>query len=249
MLIRPGGLPCFGFRMATAAALLIAGAFHPGSLRAQRSGKQTARDLFYAEAGLIVSSQNHKGRFAAAKKSVIAITLGLKYGLSKVSAEQAAPVDPAGPLSPGDAVRLDIEVNDTGYLYIVQRQASGAWKLLFPTPEIEHGSQFVRSHVVYSIPPAEGLKLEFPGGAERFFVVLARQPVKELEGLMVTAAAGGAAGAALPEVSEETLDKLRNSSPSKDLLTERSPSEKAVYVVNRSGKPESVVTTEIRFGK
>ena len=231
------------------AALLLAVTALPSTAWAQRSGKQSAHDLFYAEAGLIVSPQSRKGRFAAAKKSVVAITLGLKYGVLKVSGQQASPVDPASPLSPGDAICLDVEVNDTGYLYIVQRQASGAWKRLFPTPEIEHGSTFVRSRVVYTIPPVDGFKLDFPGGVERFFVVFARQPVKELEGLMVGASAEAADPASLPEVSDQALENLRNSLFSKDLLTERAAAEKAVYVVNRSGKTDSVVTTEIRLSK
>jgi len=229
--------------------LLLAFAILTPTGSAQRSSKQTARDLFYAEAGLIVSPQGRgKGRFGAAKKSVVAITLGIKYGVLKVSGQQATPVDLAGPVSPADLIALDVEVNDTGYLYIVQRRASGAWKRLFPTPEIEHGSQFVRSHVVYSIPPTDGLKLDFPGGAERFFIILARQPVKELEILVANGDATGPQGST-PEVSDEVLEGFRSSQANKELLTERSPAEKSAYVVNRSGKADSVVTAEIRLGK
>jgi hypothetical protein len=49
------------------AAVLLAVTALPSAVWAQRSGKQSAHDLFYAEAGLIVPPQSRKGRFAAAK--------------------------------------------------------------------------------------------------------------------------------------------------------------------------------------
>ena len=79
-------------------------------------------------------------------------------------------------------------------------------------------------------------------------MIFSRQPVEELEGVMVVPGEEtGAPGA--PEVSDDLVEKLRNSTVSKDLLTEKATAEKAVYVVNRSGKDDSVITAEIRLGR
>ncbi len=210
---------------------------------AQRGTKQSARDLFYSEAGLIVSSQNKaRGRFGVAKQSTVAIALGLKYRLWTVSGEQAVEADPTAVFSSGDVVRLGVEVNDAGYLYAVQRQPGGGWKRLFPTPEIEQGSQFVRSGIVYAIPPG-GTKLDFSAGVERILILFARQPIQELEPLI---AAAGRAGSD-PVVTDAVLEKARRAIDDRALVTETAASEKCVYVVNRTGKPDSALAAEIRL--
>lgn len=216
---------------------------------AQKNARQTARDLFYSEAGLMASpEQARKGRFAAARTSTVAVLLGLKYRFEKLANGQTAPVDPSDPFRPGDQVRLIIEINDTGYLYVVHRQPSGLWRRLFPDPEIEHGNHFVHSGVAYPIPPEEGLELKFASGPERIWVVLSRAPVKDLEVLVLPRQPEGTVSALpTPEISDAVLDKVRTFLIPKDLLTEYNPSEKAAYIVNRSGQPNSLVAAEIRL--
>ncbi len=216
--------------------------------RPQRGGKQTARDLFYSEAGLIVSHEARRGKFGAAKKSVVAVTLGLKYRIQKLVNDKPAEWDPAGPWAAGDSIRLAVEINDAGYLYIVHRRPNGAWRRVFPTPEIERGSHFVRAGVTYAIPPEEGLELPFAAGQERLVVVLAREPLRELEALVGPLAAENTVSALPPpEVPDGPLDQVRNLMNPKDLLVERAAGEKSVYLVNRSGRADSLIVHEIRL--
>lgn len=235
--------------MVRAPGWVLVAALLAAPLPAQRGGKSTARDLFYSEAGLIVpASDSRRGRFGAAKKSVVAVTLGLKYRAWKLSGGNAQEWDPAGPFQPGDQIRLGLEINDTGYLYVVHRQPGGLWRRLFPNPEIERGSHFVRSGLTYAIPPEEGLQLQFPPGGERFFLVLSREPVKDLESLVGPLQPENTVSAAPPpEIPDTVVEKVRNLLNTKDLMIERATSEKAVYVVNRTGKADSVVATEIRL--
>jgi len=218
-------------------------------LLAQRGGKSTARDLFHAEAGLIVSpSESRRSRFGAAKKSVIAVTLGLRYRISKISGAQVSESDPSGPFQAGDQIRLDVEINDTGYLYIVHRQPDGKWRRMFPNPEIEQGNHFVRSGVTYPVPPEEGVPLQFAGGAERFFVVLSREPLKELEVLVGPRQPENTVSAAPPpEIAEAVVEKVRGMVNKRDLAVDRAAEEKAIYAVNRSGRQDSIVVVEIRL--
>lgn len=215
----------------------------------QRTGKETARELFYSEAGLIVSPRDRgKGKFAAAKKSVIAVSLGLKYRVWKMQDDKPVDTDPNGPWAAGDTIRLGIEVNDGGYLYMVHRQPSGQWRRLFPTPEIDRGSHFVRGGVVYQIPPEEGLALTFQGGPERVFVVLAREPLRDLETLVGPLAAENTVSAAPPpEIADTVVERVRTAVNAKDLVTERVAGEKTIYAVNRNGRADSVVVLEVRF--
>jgi len=215
----------------------------------QRSGRETARDLFYSEAGLIVSAKDKgRGRFASAKRSIIAVALGVKYRVSKLQDDKPVEWDPNGPWAAGDLIRLGLEVNDGGYLYIVHRQSDGRWRRLFPTSEIDRGSHFVRGGVIYPVPPEEGLPLRFAGGPERIFQVLAREPVKDLEPLVGPLVAENTVSAAPPpEIPDAVVETVRNLLSAKDLATERVAGEKAVYAVNRTGRPDSVVAVEIRF--
>ena len=231
---------------ATAAITVLLVSLAP--LAAQR-GKETASDLFHSEVGLIVSPKASRNKFQTARKSTVSIMLGLRYRLWKLTGSQTADLDPDGAgLRPGDLLRLGLEINDTGYLYIVQRQSSGAWRRVFPDPEIERGNHFIHSGVTYAIPPEEGLAVQFPGGAERLVLVLSREPVKDLESLVSPSQAANTVSAAPPpEVSEATLASVRKLLNPRDLLAEKVGEEKAIYVVNRSGRPDSLIVHEIRL--
>lgn len=211
--------------------------------------KNSARDLFHAEAGLIVTPGSAgRGRFGGARQSTVALSLGLKYRLWKVAGSETSDADPAGPFQPGEQVRLGVETNDSGYLYIVHRQPGGSWRRLFPTSEIEGGNHFIRSGVVYPVPPEEGVELQFNGGPERILLVLARAPVQHLEALVGPRQAPGTVSAApAPELPDSVVESVRKLVPGKDLLTQREAGEKSTYVVNRSGKPDSTVLAEVRI--
>jgi hypothetical protein len=232
-------------RPGTALLILLAAA----PLLYPQRGKETARDLFYSEAGLIVNARDsRRGKFSAAKKSLIAVTLGLKYRVWKVQNDQPQDWDPNGPWTPGDTIRLGLEINDAGYLYVVHRQPNGMWRRMFPTPEIDRGSHFVRAGVTYPLPPEEALPLTFQSGPERLFVVLSREPIRELEALVSPLAPENTVSAAPPpEISDSIVEKVRTSLNAKDLVVDRVAVEKTVYVVNRTGRPESVIAQEIRF--
>jgi hypothetical protein len=219
-------------------------------LYAQRGSRQTARDLFHSEAGLIISpSDSRRSRFGAARKGVIAVMLGIRYRIWKLGGEKPEEWDPSGPFGPGDQIRLGVEINDTGYLYMVHRQPSGMWRRIFPDPEIERGTHFVRSGLTYAIPPEEGITVQLPDGGERFFLVLSREPIKDLEVLVGPPQPENTVSAAPPpEIPDSLVEKVHRMLNPKDLLVERAAGENAVYVVNRTGKPDSLVVVEIRPG-
>ncbi len=83
-----------------------------------------------------------------------------------------------------DRVRLHIKVNDKGYLYILDRQSSGIWKPLLPSPDLPGISNVVEPGTVYSVPPTTGFLVGDPPGEEKLFIVLSRTP-EDLQSLIM----------------------------------------------------------------
>ncbi|HEV2802309.1 MAG TPA: DUF4384 domain-containing protein [Pyrinomonadaceae bacterium] len=93
----------------------------------------------------------------------------------------------------GEAIRIALETNTDGYLYIFHTENDGEPQMIFPDTRLNGGDNFVRAHVPYEIPSSEEESEEMrwfvfkdPPAAERLYIVLARQPL-----------AGVPAGAAL----------------------------------------------------
>lgn len=93
-------------------------------------------------------------------------------------------VDPDGVFESGDRIRLRVQANDDGYLYVVHQGSSGVWKPLFPSPEIENGSNWIAGGASYDIPQGYVFTFDEQPGEEKLFVVLSREPVQDLENLI-----------------------------------------------------------------
>jgi hypothetical protein len=161
----------------------------------------------------------------------------------------------------GDRIRVAVEVNDPGYLYIAMKGASGTWSVLFPTAGIDEGSNRVDSGRQFTIPPAPGrFAFDQQAGEERLFIVLSRQPEPSLEQLIYALGSGSVAPASAPvapsgpprllsaqaSIGDPLVDRLHSEVFARDLVFEKvddsTPGDKkenAVYVLNRTGSPDS----------
>lgn len=197
--------------------------------------------------------------------------LGLRYSLLKQSDGRMVEVAPDAEFRAGDRIQVSVEANEAGYLYIVHQGSSGTWKPLFPSPEIEGGSNRVEKGRVYVMPPNARFVFDEQAGEEKLFVVLSRQPVPDLEQLIYQLRETPQSPAAEParprrepllmaqvQIPESAVGNLRRVY-ARDLVIERVDDEaappkesagrreKAVYVVNPSGSPESRVVADIRL--
>jgi hypothetical protein len=110
--------------------------------------------------------------------------LGLKYSVLKRGPDaQYAEVDPDANFTANDSIRVSVEVNDPGYLYVVAQGSSGKWTVMFPRPETDGGDNRVRPDHQYNIPRTSFL-FDSRAGTEKLFVVLSRQPEQDLESLI-----------------------------------------------------------------
>ncbi len=189
--------------------------------------------------------------------------LGLRYSLLKVDRGSAVEVDADTVFRAGDRIRLSVEANDSGYLYIVTRGSSGVWKVLFPSAEIEGGSNRVERGRRYGIPSGYTFTFDEQPGAEKLFVVLSRRPEADLEKLIYSLGQRSPAGESSPEAAPKVLLAQSNAgiddaligkfrTYSRDLIIEKvdaatpgPEAEKAVYAVNASGAADARVVADV----
>ena len=186
--------------------------------------------------------------------------LGLRYTILKKSGDQPVEVGSGTVFHAGDRIRLAVEANDGGYLYVVNQGSSGTWKLLFPSLEIKDGDNHIQKRVRYEIPSGYTFTFDEQSGEEKLFIVLSRQPEPDLEGLIYSL---GNPTKDKPAVEKpkmllasaafdnDVIGKLRNAY-ARDLIVEKvddeqagPKQEKAVYAVNPSGSADSRVVADV----
>ena len=186
--------------------------------------------------------------------------LGLRYTILKKSGDQPVEVGSGTVFHAGDRIRLAVEANDGGYLYVVNQGSSGTWKLLFPSPEIKDGDNHIQKRVRYEIPSGYTFTFDEQAGEEKLFIVLSRQPEPDLEGLIYSLGNPAKDKPAIEKpkmllasaaFGDDVIGKLRNSY-ARDLIVEKvddeqagPKQEKAVYAVNPSGSADSRVVADV----
>lgn len=177
--------------------------------------------------------------------------LGLKYTLLKREGDGAVEVSPDAVFHAGDRIRLKVEANDAGYLYIVSRGSSGTWKPMFPAPEIEDGNNRLPKDREVVMPPGNVFTFVGEPGEEKLFVLFSRAPEPDIERLIYDLKGEPAPAreerpaptllvSARP-IPDATVDGLRVYA--RDLIIEKAEdapaagrkSEKSVYVVDPRG--------------
>jgi hypothetical protein len=177
--------------------------------------------------------------------------LGLRYALVQVVSGAESEVSPTATFHSGDMVRVRVEGNRDGYLYVIARGSSGNWKPLFPAPDINGGENQVVARHNYSLPSStQAFTFDEQAGQEQLFVIYSAEPVKDIDALIPsleapgkTPAPGAMVMASAAPMNDEFVSRLRNTY-SRDLIVQTvgpsQPSEarmpeNAVYVVNKSG--------------
>jgi hypothetical protein len=183
--------------------------------------------------------------------------LGLRYTILKRQGDEQAEADADATFHAGDRIRLAVEANDDGYLYVVNRGSSGTWKVLFPSPEVKEGDNRVHKRVRYEIPAGYTFTFDEQAGEEKLFIVLSRQPEPDLEGLIYSLGQTGKPAAEKPKVlmasaafGDDVIGRLRTAY-ARDLIVEKvddehtAKKEKAVYAVNPTGSADSRVVADL----
>lgn len=93
--------------------------------------------------------------------------------------------DPDHVFRSGDRVRVLLETNADGYLYIFNTTNDGPPVLIYPDAQLDEGGNYLQAHVPFEIPSSlaaeERLRwfaFDETGGTERVFFVFTREPLK-----------------------------------------------------------------------
>jgi hypothetical protein len=240
-----------------------------------------ARELFYTPP----PDQTQAQKTAPVKKSVPARTpnkqttvpvvnasnvpLGLRYSvLKREAAGKFAEVDADSTFRSGDRIRLHVDTNTSGYLYVVMQGSSGNWRLLFPSSDVEGGNNRIEKGASQQIPPGDTGQFVFDqqSGTEKIFLVLSRKPEADLDKLIYSITGASTSDRTLmakASVSNDVVNRLRDEVKSRDLVFEKvdeismkpdggeAKTEKATYVVNPSRTDDArlVVDVSLKHGK
>lgn len=99
----------------------------------------------------------------------------------------AVRVDPNHEFHKGDAVRVLLETNADGHLYIFNTTDGGAPVMIYPDTQLDDGGNFLEAHVPFEIPSSvateERLRwftFDERGGTERLYFVFTRDPLSSV---------------------------------------------------------------------
>lgn len=118
-------------------------------------------------------------------KPVNAPRIGLGLTLfTRDSNGLAVRVDPEHVFRKGDRVRVLLETNTDGYLYIFNQTNDGPVIMIYPDKDLDEAGNYIKAHVPWEIPSGAAdeerlrwLVFDENPGNERLFFVLTREPL------------------------------------------------------------------------
>ena len=163
-----------------------------GSAKSGSTGKTTSKtkkSTGKTSAGVSMSAKGSTVKAGGTVKadpsmnSYLPTALGLGYTLyRRDSMGNAVRVDPSQEFHAGDRIRLSLETNTDGYLYIFHTENDGEPEMLYPDVRLGQGNNQIEAHVPYEIPWNEPgvenwFKFDANPANERLYVVVTRQPL------------------------------------------------------------------------
>lgn len=175
--------------------------------------------------------------------------LGLRYALLKVGdGDELSEVSPETTFHSGDKLKISLMANQPGYIYIIQQGSSGSWRPLFPSQNDLPESNRVEAGRIYQIPSGKSFQFNQQTGQERLFILLSRQVVSDLDGVIFnlrqqeTDPTANTRPTNQIEASNRISDQLVQKLQSRDLMEVVDPpqetkdvslGENAIYVVSQ----------------
>jgi uncharacterized protein DUF4384 len=104
--------------------------------------------------------------------------------LSRDSLGLTVRIDPTRTFRKGDRVRVLLETNNDGYLYIFNTTNGGKPVMIYPNKELDQGGNYLQAHVPFEIPSSTAgeerlrwLVFDEFAGNERLYFVFTREPL------------------------------------------------------------------------
>jgi hypothetical protein len=140
--------------------------------------QQGAKAMFYDGEGASVMAE--RPQVQPKGKQGTQPSLGLKYWIELVDTDgRRVEVTTDHMFRSGDRIKMRLETNRDGYLYLLNVGSTGRFHLLFPQPKLAEGSNFVRARTVYEIPNGAHITFDDHPGEERLLALLSPQPMTD----------------------------------------------------------------------
>ena len=107
-----------------------------------------------ANANMKAANANSSANRNSARKSQTAIGLGYTMFMRDASGRSIR-VDPTREFHNSDRIRLALEPNVDGYIYIFDSEDGGPAKMIYPDARLDGGDNFIEAHVPVEIPSSE----------------------------------------------------------------------------------------------
>jgi len=143
------------------------------SLAQKKSAPDDVRDAFILTRVKVSANAHNKPRGRARASHI-----GLGYTVYQRDANGVpVRVSSSQEFHQGDAVRLVVESNIDGYLYIFHTENDGPPQMLFPDSRLNDGRNSIAAHVPYWAPKRGWFKFDERTATERLYVVVAKTPL------------------------------------------------------------------------
>lgn len=136
-----------------------------------------------ATAGVSVTASVSTKEAAPAKATPQKLGLGLTL-LTRDSLGLTVRADPTRYFRKGDRVRVLLETNADGYLYIFNTTNGGKPVMIYPDRELDEGGNYIKAHIPFEIPSSTAseerlrwLVFDQNAGTERLYFVFSRDPL------------------------------------------------------------------------
>ena len=93
-------------------------------------------------------------------------------------------VEPGHEFHSGDRVRISLEPNVDGYLYVFHTEGAGQPEMIYPDPRLDEGENWIEAHVPMEVPSSEQSDERYHWfvfdnnpATERLYVVVTRRPL------------------------------------------------------------------------
>ena len=160
----------------------------PRNTNSSESTAKNAKTSKNANAGSATSANANKNPAKSNSVASRAESIGLGYTVFMRDINgRAVRVDPTREFHSGDRIRISLEPNIDGYLYVFHTEGDGAPEMIYPDARLEGGENWIEAHVPMDVPSTvetdERLKwFQFYGNAatEHLYVVVTREPLADV---------------------------------------------------------------------
>lgn len=157
----------------------------PARKPSRRRPKSQATSTATASGSITVQPVVTSGTVSTGPTNTTAQRMGMGLTLFMRDANgHAVRTDPSREFRKGDHVRVLLESNANGYLYIFNTTDGGKPVMIYPDAELDEGGNYIQGHVPFEIPSSLGAEerlrwftFDQNSGAERLYFVFTREPI------------------------------------------------------------------------